>query len=186
MIGNQGKIDVSKLPVECEIIQEASTRIAYPGAKVNHSMMRFSFALSLEKIRKDGFHWEDFQTIFPFGFLGIKEGEYAIIVNACLDSLPNDRERAVLLDLLDAQWCTFVEQIWIANEFGGNPKRFAGESHFALARLQMGENIRWERELLSKSGRSAMMSLGPEETLLDRIVAASPHRRPRVHSDLGE
>lgn len=149
-------------------------------------MMGFSSALVLEKIRKDGFRWEYFQTIFPFGFLGIKEGEYANIVNASLDSLPNDRERAVLLDLLDAQWCTFVEQIWIANELGGDPKRFAGECHFALARLQIGENFRWERGLSSKNVRSAMMSLGPDETLLDRIVAAAPHRRPSVQSDLGE
>lgn len=58
------------------------------------------------------------------------------------------------------------------HECGDSPQRFAGENPFALARLQIGSNIRFERGLPSKDGRRAMMSLGVQETLMDRISKA--------------
>lgn len=130
------------------------------------------FTRTLDCLRKDGFRWENFRDIFPFGFLGIREGQYVQIVNETLDLLVNDTERALLLDLLDAQWCVYIEQLWIAHECGDDPQRFAGEGHFALARLQIGSNIRRERGLPQKDGRRAMMSLG-KHTLLDRMVIDS-------------
>jgi hypothetical protein len=124
----------------------------------------------LHSLKEDGFRWEDFREIFPFGFLAIREGEYAQLVNEALDRLSSDKEQTLLLDLLDAQWCGYVEQLWIAHEYGGDSQRFAGENHFALARLQIGSNIRFERGLPDKDGRRAMMSLGKHETLMDRIT----------------
>jgi hypothetical protein len=133
----------------------------------------FSVEKAMQKISENGFRWEEFREIFPFGFLGLREGEYAKLVDAALDSLPNDRERTVLLDLLDAQWCIYVEQLWIAHEFGRNPERFLGENHFALARLQMSVNIRLARGLPNKDGRRAMMEICGDETLMDRIACSS-------------
>ena len=128
------------------------------------------FERTLAAIREDGFDWEEFQDIFPFSFLDIGEGEYVQLVNAVLDQLPDDVERTVLLNLLDIQWNVYVEQLWVAHEFGNDPKRFAGESHFALARLQIDSNIRLERGLPRKDGRRAMMNLGKQETLKDRML----------------
>jgi len=83
----------------------------------------------------------------------------------------------MLLDLLDVQWCVYVEQLWIAQEYGGDPERFVGENHFALARLQIGSNIRCERGLPVKDGRRAMMRLKEHESLMDRIaITASADR----------
>jgi hypothetical protein len=136
----------------------------------------FSLEEALRSIGDKGFRWEDFREIFPFGFLGLREGEYERLVDAALESLPDDRERAVLLDLLDAQWCVYIEQLWIAHEFGGDPQRFVGKNHFALARLQMSSNIRGARGLPKKDGRRAMMEIGRDETLMDRIVGTSPRK----------
>ena len=141
-----------------------------PNEESSNSRDQFSFSRTLDSLKEDGFRWEDFREIFPFGFIDIREGEYVQLVNAVLDSLPNDKEQALLLDLLDAQWCVYVEQLWIAHECGGDPQRFAGENHFALARLQIGSNIRFERGLPDKDGRRAMMSLEENETLMDRIA----------------
>ena len=131
---------------------------------------------ALRRIGDKGFRWEDFRETFPFGFLGLREGAYERLVNAALESLPDDRERAVLLDLLDAQWCVYIEQLWIAHEFGDDPQRFMGDNHFALARLQIDSNIRWARGLPDKDGRRAMMGIGRDETLMDRIVGTSPRK----------
>lgn len=128
------------------------------------------FVRTLDFLREKSFRWEDFREIFPFGFLGIREGEYAQLVNEALDRLPNEKERALLLDLLDAQWCVYIEQLWIAHECGDDSQRFASENHFAFARLQIDSNIRLERGLPSKDGRRAMMSLGEQETIMDRIA----------------
>lgn len=67
------------------------------------------FVRTLDSLREKGFRWEDFQEIFPFGFFGRREGEYAQLVNEPLDRLPNEKERALLVDLLEAQWCVYVE-----------------------------------------------------------------------------
>ena len=92
------------------------------------------------------------------------------MLNAVLDALPDDRQRALLLDLVDTQWCVFIEQKWIAREFNSDPNLFLGVNHFALARLQIGSSMRAERNLGHKDGRRAMMSLNPDETLFDRIA----------------
>jgi hypothetical protein len=85
---------------------------------------RFPFEETLKKIGEKGFRWEDFREIFPFGGAHLLEGQYQRLVEAALESLPNDRERILLLDLLDAQWCVYFEQIWIAHKFCGDPGRF--------------------------------------------------------------
>ena len=135
---------------------------------------RFAFDQTIETIRANGFAWAQFRDVFPFGFLGIREGQYQQLLDVVLDCLPTDDDRSLLLDLLDAQWCIFIEQLWIAHERTGNPELFAGEVHFALARLQMSSNIRHARQLPEKDGRRAMLSMTRHETLLDRITASTP------------
>lgn len=127
-----------------------------PNEESSNPRDRFSFARKMDSLKEDGFRWEDFREIFLFGFLDIREGEYVQLVYAVLDSLPHDKEQALLLDLLNAHWCVYVEQLWIPHECGGDPQRFAGENHFALARLQIGCNIRFERGLPEKDGRRAI------------------------------
>ena len=82
-----------------------------PNEECSHSRDQLSFARTLDSLKEDGFRWEDFREIFPFGFLDIREGEYVQPVNSVLDSLPNDKEQALLLDLLDARWCVYVERL---------------------------------------------------------------------------
>jgi len=132
--------------------------------------IQFSLPEMVQEIKTKGFSWASFQELFPFGYLKITEGQYLQLVNAVLDALPDDRQRSLLLDLLDTQWCVFIEQKWIAREFNSDPNLFIGINHFALARLQIGSSMRAERNLGYKDGRRAMMSLNPEETLFDRLA----------------
>jgi hypothetical protein len=142
--------------------------------------IQFSFPEIVQEIKTKGFSWASFQEIFPCGFLKITEGQYIQLLNAVLDALPDDRQRALLLDLVDTQWCVFIEQKWIAREFYSDPNLFLGVKHFALARLQLGSSMRAERNLGHKDGRRAMMSLNPDETLFDRI--ASENQKSEINN----
>ena len=130
----------------------------------------FSFPERLQEVKNKGFSWPDLERFFPFGFLGMREGEYIQIINAVLDALPDQKQRSLLLDFIDAQWCLFIEQKWIAREFSADENLFLVENHQALARLQIGSNIRSQKNLICKDGRRAMMSLKSDETLFDRII----------------
>jgi hypothetical protein len=135
----------------------------------------FSFRQTLASIAAKGFAWEQFPDVFPFGFLDIREGEYVQLVDQVLDSLPTDQERMSLLDLLDAQWCVYLEQLSFQERFGHDTKGFEGEMHFASARLQLDSYIRLERSLQHKDPGGAMLRVGREETLLDRMLVPLPH-----------
>lgn len=50
----------------------------------------------MASIEARGFRWDEFQRVFPFGFLGIREGEYVALVRAVAKSLTTDKERALL------------------------------------------------------------------------------------------
>ena len=63
--------------------------------------IQFSFPKIVQEIKTKGFSWASFQEILPFGFLKITEGQYIQLLNAVLDALPDDRQRALLLDLVE-------------------------------------------------------------------------------------
>lgn len=126
----------------------------------------------LGRLESDGFEWHRFQEIFPFGFLGIREGEYAKLVEAAALSLPSEKERVLLIDMLDMQWIAYLEQLWAANEFGDDPERFAGECHFADARLQIDDSVRINLEIQPRGTRTKLLkNSGENSTNLGIFVA---------------
>jgi hypothetical protein len=58
--------------------------------------------------------------------------------------------------------------------------KFEGENHFALARLQIGANIRRRYGLKRREVRDAMMELGSDEMLLDRMTNATDGMKREV------
>ena len=114
-----------------------------------------------------GFQWGQLQNYFPFGFVDQREGEYVSILRAVLSALPNLREQEQLLDLLDTQWCAFIEQCWVANEEGDEPVIHAEP---AFARIQINQTVRSEFKMSRKPVREALMGLNKGDTLLKRIM----------------
>jgi hypothetical protein len=90
--------------------------------------------------------------------LGIREGEYAKLVEAAALSLPTKKERVMLVDMLDMQWITYLEQLWAASEFGDDPDQFVGECHFADARLQINDNVRIALEIQPRGTRTKLLT----------------------------
>jgi hypothetical protein len=80
-------------------------------AAFNRQVTTFSLTEILNRIQNIEFRWDEIQYISPFGFLEVKEVEYALLVDVALDSLSNDGRRSILLDILDVQWCAYVEQL---------------------------------------------------------------------------
>ena len=141
---------------------------------------QFSFEGALSQIEHQGFQWDRFQAFFPFGYLGIREGQYSQLVEAALRSMSDGRERSLLMDLLDLQWCTYLEQLWAMASVSKEADAYVGEMHFVDARLQLGSNIRREFNLPKKDLRHLMMSMGGDDTLADLLtlgISASPNRR---------
>ncbi|MEE1877940.1 hypothetical protein [Altererythrobacter litoralis] len=131
----------------------------------------FDFDGALQQINGAGFKWHQFKDVFPFGFLGIREGQYYELVKAAALSLPTDKERSLLIDMLDMQWATYLEQLWVANDFGGDKHRFAGQCHFADARIQIDNKIRDELDLEPRSVRSALLDQDENWTHLEALLA---------------
>ena len=97
-----------------------------------------------------GFQWGQLQNYFPFGFVDQREGEYVSILRAVLSALPNLREQEQLLDLLDTQWCAFIEQCWVAIE-NGDASVIHAEP--AFARIQINQSARSDFNLPRKPAR---------------------------------
>jgi hypothetical protein len=125
---------------------------------------RFVLEHVFGSLKSGRFEWHRFQEIFPFGFLGIREGEYAKLVEAAALSLPTKKERVLLIDMLDMQWIAYLEQLWAANEFGDNHERFAGECHFAGARLQINDNGRINLEIQPRGIRTKLLKNSDENS----------------------
>jgi hypothetical protein len=97
----------------------------------------------------------DFTEIFPYGFLGESEGEYVNRVENILGQLPPE-QHSLLLDLLDLQWVSYIQQLWfISDEIGKDGD--TGKIHFVLARMQINSNIRREQGLRERNMRDALM-----------------------------
>jgi hypothetical protein len=123
------------------------------------------------------FSWPAFQRFFPFGDLSPTEGEYERRVLDALESLPTTEERNLLMDLLDTQWCVYLEQLWVqCDRAGSDEHRPVGQAHFAAARLQINSNIRSDCGLVRKDARRAMLALPRGEMLLLRILSLAAGR----------
>jgi hypothetical protein len=143
---------------------------------------QFSFERALRELEHQGLRWERFQALFPFGFLGIREGEYVQLVEAALRSISDAAEQSHFMDLLDMQWCTYLEQLWAMSSHSDEEDAYVGEMHFADARLQIGSNIRRDFDLPQKDLRKLMLSVGGDDTLADLLtlgISISPNRRTK-------
>lgn len=143
---------------------------------------QFSFERALRELEHQGLRWERFQALFPFGFLRIREGEYVQLVEAALRSISDAAEQSHFMDLLDMQWCTYLEQLWAMSSYTDEEDAYVGEMHFADARLQLGSNIRRDFNLPGKDLRKLMMSVGGDDTLADLLtlgISISPNRRTK-------
>jgi hypothetical protein len=143
---------------------------------------QFSLERALRELEHLGFRWERFQALFPFGFLGIREGEYVQLVEAALRSIRDTAEQSHFMDLLDMQWCTFLEQLWAMSRYSNEENAHVGEMHFVDVRLQIGSNIRRDFNLPQKDLRHAMLSVGGDDTLADLLtlgISISPNRRTK-------
>lgn len=122
---------------------------------------------AIRALKDNGFQWHQLRSYFPFGFLDQREGEYANLLHAALSALSSPREQELLLDLLDTQWCAFVEQCWVANEEGDESVTHAEP---AFARIEINQCVRSEFNLPRKPVRQALMGLEKGGTLLKRII----------------
>jgi len=90
----------------------------------------------LDEIAANGFNWLDFERVFPADVLSIREGEYVLVLEAVLKALHSDEERDVLIDLLDAQWATYLKRLCEMDRMSGTDQCI-GKAHFADARIAL-------------------------------------------------
>ncbi len=93
---------------------------------------------------------------FSYGFLGEREGEYVERVKSFLNKYPKT-QNALIMNLLDLQWVSFIQQLWFIGDETGSPD--VGKNHFAVARLQINANIRGERRSPDRNMLREMMRL---------------------------
>lgn len=134
--------------------------------------MSWSYDAAIQMLDRDGFDWRKFQEYFPFGELGLREGNYQRLVTKAVECLNTNEQRERLLDLLDAQACVFLEQVWVQNEELEKLDLPTIESggHFPSAWLQINSNIRRENGLTDKNCRHLMLNLSEKHTLVDRLI----------------
>ena len=99
---------------------------------------------------------DEFTEEFSYGFLGEREGKYIERVANFLNKY-SEPQHALIMDLLDLQWVSFVQQLWFIGDETGLPD--AGKNHFAVARLQINANIRAERGLPDRNMLREMMRI---------------------------
>ena len=131
-----------------------------------------NFANSMQFLEENGFQWTHLREIFPFGAVELREGNYQRLLVKSVETCRTDDERALLLDLLDAQACVFLEQVWAQNEKlgGGDKAPFVKDAHFSSAWLQINSNTRLQYNLSRKNGRQMMLKLPKSETLFDLML----------------
>ena len=130
---------------------------------------------SMACLETEGFVWGRFPEYFPFGNIGLGEGNYQRLVERALSLLDNPDQQAVQLSLLDAQTCVRLAQIWVQGE--QNPAdALPVHGHILSAWLQINSNIRFALGLPDRDSRGAMLALSRGEMLADRIVQpVGPH-----------
>jgi hypothetical protein len=129
------------------------------------------YELAVKHLDENGFTWEKFRELFPFGDISLREGNFQRLVLKVLDFIEGTKEKTLLLDLLDTQNCVFLEQVWIQGEkSAGEDKPFSVYGHFISAQLQITSNIRREQGLKKRDPRAVMLKLPESELLLDRML----------------
>ena len=138
--------------------------------------MRYEQAMkSLEDF---GFNWELLREYFPFGDIGLREGNYERLLTGCLKGIDSEQERDLLLDLLDVQAAVFLEQCWVQNEKLPKLKSeyssdvesaMTAEGHFASAWLQINRNNRGPSHRLGHNSSRAMFNMGDGDSLAKRL-----------------
>lgn len=108
------------------------------------------------------FDLDDFASAFPYGFLGEREGEYVNRVEAYLSKLPAEKQ-SLVIDLLDLQWLSYVQQLWLISDETGNED--PGRVHFVLARMQINSNIRRDHGLPHRNIRDALYRFSFKDVL---------------------
>ena len=131
------------------------------------------FENSLKSIQTNGFDWALFRKYFPFGDISLREGNYEKLVTAALDALSHQDERTQLMALLDAQAAVFLEKTYVQNEVleKMNIEPTGIDAHFASAWIQINSNLSFEYKLSRRQMRSAMLELGIDESLADKMCA---------------
>jgi len=130
--------------------------------------MKFEEAIA--SIEKFGFKWSLFQNYFRFGDILLRESNYQKLVVASLESIKDFKDRVRLIALLDMQAAAFLEQVWVINEqFEDEKEVDPMPSHFALAWIQINENLSIEFNLPRRNVGSLMLKLGLNDTLADRL-----------------
>ena len=128
---------------------------------------------SIQSIQRDGFDWKLFRDYFPFGDIRLRESNYHSLVSVALEALSQQKQRNLLIALLDTQAAAFLEQVFVQNEIKGKPnpdgKGCGLEAHFALAWIQINSNLCAKYGLRKRNLRSVMLELGKEEYLADKI-----------------
>lgn len=120
-------------------------------------------------LEAEGFAWGRFPDYFPFGDIGLGEGNYQRLVERVLSLLESPVQQVVLLSLLDAQACVRLEQVWVQGEQDpANALPIHG--HILSAWLQINSNIRFALGLPYRDLRGAMLALPLGEMLADRII----------------
>lgn len=120
----------------------------------------------LDEIATKGFDWLAFERVFPTDVWSIREGEYAEVLEAVLSALGSDEERDLLLDLLDAQWATYLERLWAMDQMSGT-QTCIGLAHGVQARLALTKSIGRGARI----GGFGMGRLALDESLTSVIVA---------------
>ena len=105
---------------------------------------------------------DSFTEEFPYGFLKEREADYIERVQKYCDHVSSD-QRDLVLDLLDLQWVSFIQQIWLITDKTGAEE--AGKIHFALARLQINSNIRNDLGLPPRNMRDALVRGSSKDVL---------------------
>lgn len=141
---------------------------------------------AMRALREEGFLWRRLRDYFPFGATELGEGNYQRLLAACLERMSEVTERERLLDLLDMQAATFLEQCWVQDELDPKPRdeqandwddvgRFGFRAHVAAAWLQINSSFRHGQSLKDRSLGRLMLGLGASETLRQRMVGTVPH-----------
>ena len=134
---------------------------------------------AMDALHEEGFLWRRLRDYFPFGAVELREGNYQRLLDACLERIPSEAGRERLLDLLDMQAVTFLEQCWVQDELDpiaasseaddGDADtdigRFGMAAHFAAAWLQINSNHRSRLGARRPSLMSLMHNMPKDESL---------------------
>ena len=112
---------------------------------------------------------EGFGREFKYGFLGEREGDYIRRVQSYIEYLPED-QKSLVLDLLNLQWVSFIQQLWFVGDVTGKPDH--GKIHFTLARMEINSEIRRENNLPERNMRNALYRLSYKDVL--HILESAP------------